>query len=398
MSMIPPLPAWADELRLQTTPGSAILSDGEGANLRIDAEGRWRSCGIRGPILQRILDGRVVLRSREEGQDREVRDVGPDSLGALHDEIRERIREVARGLAAGRTRVLAASEDADLDQGRAILSRAADWGAARFEADARLFADIYRPVGILPPDRYRNVVVQPATGCPWNRCAFCEFYGTETYRVLGIEEFREHVRAVRAFFGRALPLRRGVFLGEANALAIGQARLLEVLAVVREELPDSGSAGAFFDPHHAPARGPAEFAELAAAGLSSVAVGMETGSQELLDLLGKGGRVEDTVEAVRAARAGGLAVSVMVLVGPGGERLAEQHVERTEAALRDMDLSPGDIVFLSPLLQDGRRIYPFPVLPEKRLVAETERFRVRLRPATRARISPYRLEEFRYYA
>ncbi len=370
------IPAWSGPLTFHAGPGAVQVSAGEDLTVRVDAEGRWRSIGLPGAMLQRTVDGRVVRRRRAGSGGRAVEEVPDDLAASVHDRVRGRIEE----LLARRS----APEDV-----APVLERAATWDAARFEADRARYRAIYRPVGILPPDQYRALVLQPTTGCPWNRCDFCTFYRDQAYSVPSPEDFVRHAREVRAFFGRALPLRRGVFLGEANALALPQRRLLEVLAVVREELGEAGESAAFFDPHHSPARGVAEFAALRAAGLASVSIGLESGCQEALDLLGKGGRVERVVEAVRDARAGGLRIGLMVLVGPGGESLAARHREETAGAIGNMQLDRSDVVFVSPLGQS---------LPPDRLETETIDLRRAIASATRARTSPYRLEEFQYYA
>lgn len=394
------LPPWPGRLTAHARPGSIALTDEAGCNVRIDSEGRWRSIGLAGPILQRCLDGRVVLR-RRQGSRRSVEPLDEAEAGALHDDIRASVRELLEGLAEGRTELVGARESESFETIESVLEAAATWGAERFAEDRLAFEEAYDPVGILPPDHYRDVVVQPSIGCPYNRCSYCTFYRDQRYRVRGPGEFREHLRAVKRFFGRALAVRWGVFLGEANALSMSDDRLHEVLALVAEELGGSdgpsrpAEIGSFFDPHHAPRRGPEEFAALRRAGLRSVAIGMESGSQEMLDLLGKDGLVSRTTGAVRAAIEGGLRIALMVLVGPGDERQAEVHRRATVHALDAMDLSREDLVFLSPL-STGE--YGFDVLPADRIAEETRRFRCEIAAVTDARISPYRIEEFQYYA
>ncbi len=53
---------------------------------------------------------------------------------------------------------------------------------------------------------------------------------------------------------------------------------------------------------------------------------------------------------VRAAKAGGVRVGVIVLVGAGGERFFDEHVRETVNVIRAMALGPGDYVYLSPLV------------------------------------------------
>lgn len=242
---------------------------------------------------------------------------------------------------------------------------------------------------ILPPDRYRDLVVLPATGCPWGRCAFCAWYRDARFSVLDPAAFEAHLERVAALFGLGAPARDGLFLGSASALSVPDDRLLAHLGrAVARFGPFPRGVSAFLDPDHAPHRTEADWRRLAVAGLTRAVVGLETGDSALRRRLGKADPAR-LVETVRALRAAGLSAGVSVLAGPGSPADAEAHLRGTAAVVRDLGLGPGDVVYVSPL--EG-------ALPEPALAAAAAELEAALRPVTRAKIAPYRMDLYRYFA
>jgi radical SAM superfamily enzyme YgiQ (UPF0313 family) len=236
---------------------------------------------------------------------------------------------------------------------RGRLAEILRWTPEALEADAVAFGGLYRPIPILPPDQYGAVVVQVTEGCSYNQCAFCQFYRDRAFRVKSPEELRQHLRAVRHYFGKGLATRRSVFLADANALVLSAPRILGALEAVAEELPcdTPGFRGvfSFVDACSGLPKRAADFRAMAARGLRRVYLGMETGCDELLRLLHKPSTAAEALALVRALKEGGVQVGLIVMVGIGGERYAVPHLRETLAALGAMPLGPGDLVYLSPL-------------------------------------------------
>ena len=241
------------------------------------------------------------------------------------------------------------SRTATDEPGLAVLQR---WDWAALQADARRFGEIYRPVSILPPDQYLALVVQATEGCSYNQCTFCDFYRDRPFRVKSADELRAHIAAVQAFFGPAIGLRKSLFLADANALVVPMPRLRAWLDVIAEARILSVDAGifSFMDAFDVQRKTADEWAELAARGLRRVYIGMETGDDGLLRWLRKPGTAADVSDAVSLLKRAGIAVSVIIMTGVGGERYAEAHVCGTITALNAMPLGAGDIVYFSPFV------------------------------------------------
>jgi hypothetical protein len=249
-----------------------------------------------------------------------------------------------------------------------ILERAAAFNVDAAREDARRFRHVYGQVAVLPPDQYNALVLQATEGCAYGHCLFCELYHAVPYHRKTAQQFREHVRTAIAYHGEALRARRSIFLGEANALTLPQAELVEIFHVLHEhfELPSDeqqdvsahwwiGSAtrfdgvssfqDAFMEPH----RSVAEFAELRRLGLRRVYVGLESGHDPLLRWLRKPATAATILRTVQTLKEAMIAVGVIALLGAGGHQFGAAHVQGTVQLLNELPLGRGDYVYFSPL-------------------------------------------------
>ena len=288
---------------------------------------------------------------------------------------------------------------------RLAVLRKWDWPA--LQADAARFAQVYRPVSILPPDQYLALVLQATEGCSYNRCAFCDFYRDRPFRVKSPDELRAHIEAVRAFFGPALALRKSLFLADANALVAPMPRIRGWLDVIEEArlLPAAGIYS-FIDAFDVHRKTQADWAELAGRGVRRVYIGLETGDDVLLRFLRKPGSASDVVDAVTRLKAAGVAASAIVMTGIGGDRYAAGHVTGTVAALNTLPLAAGDIVYFSPFVDHPGSEYGqlareagLRALTEVEVAAQEAAIRAGLRPYDPAhppQCSRYDVREFIY--
>lgn len=282
------------------------------------------------------------------------------------------------------------------------------WDWPRLQADAARFAEIYRPVSILPPDQYLALVIQATEGCSYNRCTFCDFYRDRLFRVKAPEELRAHIEAARGFFGPALGLRKSFFLADANALVAPMPRLRAWLDVIEQAQiqPSSGGIYSFMDAFDVHRKTAAEWGELAARGLRRVYIGMETGDDALLRWLRKPGTSADVIQAVRLLKEAGIAASVILMTGIGGDRFATTHVTDSAAALNAMPLGRGDIVYFSPFIDHPGSEYGelaaaenVGALTEGEMAAQEAAIRALLRPYDplhSPQFSRYDIREFIY--
>lgn len=334
------------ELLTAVKPGFTTISPSRDLVLSFDREGRLFSYVEGGLTYRRTLASEIEVRRRDEG------------AGPRAPRLRRRLSTgetldvFARALAAaGAVKPLAAGE-----LRRRLEEEILPWTPEALLAESDRFHRVYKPISILPPDQYLSVVLQATEGCTWNRCTFCTFYQDRPFQVKSEDEFATHIEEVRAFLGRGLLMRKSVFLADGNALALSQRRLVPFMEAVRAALGPL-PVYSFIDVYTGERKSVEEWRQLARLGLHRVYIGMETGLDELLRLLNKPGSRDELAEFVQRLKAAGLNVGVIVMVGVGGLEYRRAHAEATLTTLATLPLGTGDLVYLSPFVEQPESAY-----------------------------------------
>jgi len=346
---------------LNLQPGSLTVAFDNQTVLAYDRAGRLWSAFFHGFTFRRGLDGGILAKWTEHRR-RERRRL-------WHSEA----SLVINRSAALMSELFSATFDATRSTQElfSLIERAGHFTAQTARDDAEHSLQVYKPIGILPPDQYLAFVLQLTEGCSFNTCTFCTFYRDRPFRVKSPDEFRAHIAAVRDYLGDSILLRRGIFIADANALVVPQRQLVGLLKVLREEMNhphpqplslqergvsapspqwvegrgEGQSLFAFLDGFSGRKKSADDYAELASFGLKRVYIGLESGYDSLLQWLCKPGHAADAIEAARAIKAGGVNVCVIVLLGAGGCQYSEGHVHDTIAAINAMELGAGDLIY-----------------------------------------------------
>jgi radical SAM superfamily enzyme YgiQ (UPF0313 family) len=355
-------------LLLNIKPDSCSLSLNEEAVFSFDREGRLLTAWQNSQTCVRTLDNRIVKKWTERSSPdswKFIRELEETERRSLLEVISRLVDELTSQLERGdlAPTVDSASEGQVRQAALDFLRQISAWTPALYEEQKARFDAIYSPVSILPPDQYYSLVLQATVGCHWNRCTFCDFYRQVKFHIKTPEEFRTHMRSVKAFLGKGIRLRKSIFLGDANALVTPQEKLLEIFDLIHQEFPVVGSTLSREHPGCGPIKGIysfldvftgekkslSDFRDLKARGLKRVYVGIETGCDELLHFLNKPASSAQTLDVVSEIKNAGLNVGVIVLIGVGGSRYFEPHVVETTDLLNALRLGKGDLVYFSPL-------------------------------------------------
>lgn len=339
-------------LTLSTKPNSLTLSmqgQGQSRVYSFDGAGRLWTAMVDNVSYRRGLNGRTVAKWQTGADSRERRWLEPVEAARLEESARGLVEDLLRDLQSGAVELKAPLPPTALP----LLEAAACFTSDRYTLDVQQYHQVYKPVGILPPDQYMAVVLQATEGCSFNTCTFCTFYRDRRFRIKRPDEFRAHAQSVRDFLGPGLNLRRTIFLGDANALVVPQPRLLELLNVVHEvyDVEQLGGMFAFLDGFSGEKKTAADYRKLAEMGMKRIYIGMESGNARLLEFLKKPGKPEDVLHAVRTIKEGGISVGVIALLGAGGHTYARDHVRDTVKLLNAMPLDLDDLIYFSELIE-----------------------------------------------
>lgn len=179
-----------------------------------------------------------------------------------------------------------------------------------------------------PPSEAESLILPVTDGCSWNKCTFCEMY-TAPQKAFRARDEAEVVDSIRRTGERHGAQVRRVFLADGDALVLPTRRLLLYLEAIRTHLPAVHRVSSYCLARNLKKKTVAELQELAAAGLKLAYLGAESGDDEVLARVHKGETYDSTRSALDKLGEAGIARSVMILNGLGGEALSAQHADNS---------------------------------------------------------------------
>ncbi|RDE10783.1 MAG: radical SAM protein [Candidatus Thorarchaeota archaeon] len=228
-----------------------------------------------------------------------------------------------------------------------------------------------------PPSEAQSLILQATVGCSHNACTYCVSYKGKHFRVRGVEGIKSDLAHLTAMQKRTV---KRVFLADGNALTIDTDEMLEILAVLKQEIPSLERVGVYGYAKDVRSKSIEEMRQIHSSGLGIAYFGLETGDDEILRDVRKGVSSEENVAACKKIREAGIPVSVTIILGLGGKGLSERHAVHTARALNEIDPEyVGALTLMIPrgtplfdMVQQGEfePMEPFDTLRELRLLVE----------------------------
>ncbi len=173
-----------------------------------------------------------------------------------------------------------------------------------------------------PPGEGRSAIIQATIGCSWNKCAFCEMYSSKDFKIRSIDKLKKEIKVLsRLYKGKS----RKVFIADGDAFVMSADKLLAILDEINESFGNLQRISAYAMPKQVISKTDQELIKLKEAGLKLLYIGIETGDDELLELVNKGETFSSTVKGIQKAHEAGIDTSIMIINGLGGKKYSTQH-------------------------------------------------------------------------
>lgn len=211
---------------------------------------------------------------------------------------------------------------------------------------------IYRP-----PSEHSSLLIQATVGCSAaaaGRCHFCNsnifktMYPEKKFRIRPTEDILRDIDIARLQYGAMV---EKIFLLDSNAMIMKTSELLIVTQKCYKLFPRLKQVSCYACAGDILGKSPGELVELREAGLNLVFLGLESGDQQILDLINKGTTVDKQIKAVDRASQAGIRTSVSVILGLGGKKLSEQHAIKTGKTVSAMN--PDFLAALTLMIDPG---------------------------------------------
>lgn len=228
---------------------------------------------------------------------------------------------------------------------------------------------------IRPPSEARSLLIRVTRSCPWNRCTFCPVYKETTFSFRPVEHVKRdidtvyrHVEKLRELADSSGPIehtvvqrliaevepgtsqafaaavhwflaggKKSVFLQDANSLAARAVDLVDVLKHLKAKFPFIHRTTSYARAQTIAARKASDLKATREAGLERIHIGLESGSDEVLQTVKKGATKKQHIRAGLKAKEAGMELSEYVMPGLGGRPLSDVHALETADALNQIN-------------------------------------------------------------
>lgn len=184
-----------------------------------------------------------------------------------------------------------------------------------------------------PPSEADSYILQATVGCSWNRCTYCDMYRAKKFRVRSLDESLEDLGQAGRRYSHAV---QKIFVGDGDALVLPMDHWLPILERAREGFPQLRRVSCYAMARNVLEKSDEELKELCDAGLKQLYIGPESGDNRTLKKIAKGDDFDAHVEAAQKAHRAGMRISVIALLGIGGDE-PEQHARATAKLITAMD-------------------------------------------------------------
>jgi hypothetical protein len=227
---------------------------------------------------------------------------------------------------------------------------------------------------IRPPSEAYSLLIRVTRNCPWNRCTFCPVYKKTKFSLRPVEHVKKDIDLVHKYvnlagnaagdskyftandmaaaaeriepgemlaFQAALHWIRGgmrsIFIQDANSLVINPGHMVEILQYLEKCFPRVERITSYARSHTIARIKDPDLKAIADAGLNRIHIGLESGSDEVLERVKKGVTKAIHIKAGLKVKAAGMELSEYVIPGLGGKALWETHARETADALNQID-------------------------------------------------------------
>ena len=223
-----------------------------------------------------------------------------------------------------------------------------------------------------PPSEAYSLIIQATIGCSHNKCTFCSMYKEDKFRIRSTEEIIKDLYLGREYYKNV----KRVFLADGDALIIKTEELVKILQAIKNIFPECERVGVYGSPKSILLKSKEELEELKSLGLGIVYLGLESGSDKILQDIKKGVNSQEMIDAGKKIKDSGIELSVTLISGIGGKEDSKEHAIESARVLNEM--KPDYIGLLTLLLEEGTELYEdvekgeFQLLTPKEVLLETK--------------------------
>ncbi len=227
---------------------------------------------------------------------------------------------------------------------------------------------------IRPPNEAYSLLIRVTRNCSWNRCLFCNIYKGQKFELRTPEEVIDEIKKAKTISDEIKKMasnngygdrvselaatiynqnifnptirnvalwmwagQKSAFLQDANTLIMRTPDLVRVITFLKQTFPQLDRITSYARSKTALKKSVEELRELRSAGLSRLHIGMESGSDLVLNFMQKGVTAEGHIIGGKKVKEASISLSEYIMPGLGGRKMSADHVRGTADVLNRID-------------------------------------------------------------
>jgi radical SAM superfamily enzyme YgiQ (UPF0313 family) len=183
-----------------------------------------------------------------------------------------------------------------------------------------------------PPSEANSLIFQVTLGCSFNQCSFCDMYRSKKYVERSWEETKMEIDLSSKYFPEA----KRIFLADGDALNLPTEKLIQIIKYLYNKFPSLERISCYAMPKNLLQKTDDELKILKQTGLNMLYIGIESGSDRILKKVTKGATYKTILQACKKAKQQEYTLSCMIILGLGGEKFSEEHIQDTAKVISEV--------------------------------------------------------------
>lgn len=198
-----------------------------------------------------------------------------------------------------------------------------------------------------PMPEMHNEMVPVTAGCSFKKCIYCDLNYKQKFHIFKLDEVENFLIERKTELQKTNRLPKRFTLLEGNPLCVSTDHLISVFKLIHKYF-EVEYISMFARATDVLRKSDEELLKLKELGMDRLCLGLESGSDEVLEFHKKGHTVHDSILATRKLDRLGIKYSTYFMLGLGGENMTMSH--RCETAKLLNEIHPFEVVFVTTVI------------------------------------------------
>lgn len=192
-----------------------------------------------------------------------------------------------------------------------------------------------------------NEMVPVTAGCSFKKCIYCDLNYKQKFHIFKLDEVENFLIERKTELQKTNRMPKRFTLLEGNPLCVSTDHLISVFKLIHKYF-EVEYISMFARATDVLRKSDEELLKLKELGMDRLCLGLESGSDEVLEFHKKGHTVHDSILATRKLDRLGIKYSTYFMLGLGGENMTMSH--RCETAKLLNEIHPFEVVFVTTVI------------------------------------------------